>query len=143
MRKKLLVMIKNLKIPYTVKESDRWIEYDTELWNWINDGIIVVYDKEQRRYTDDFQTDNELSSMGFEILHDPQAKWLLQQVAKRKHQLMKIDPQMPMFEIVSVKQAEPNNEAMIYANAITQYTLMEIFYAKLLVHNQFQNKRKD
>lgn len=121
-------------IPYEITEKEQYIIYSVELWNYINDGIIVVYDKNQKMYTDDGQTDFELDCLGYEMENEPKYVQQVKKLAKLKYQRLIKDKNI--FEIVSEKGAEANDREQIYLNALAQYTILEIFRAKNLLEGK-------
>lgn len=124
-------MTKNFLIPYETKETDDSIIYSTELWNWINDGIIVYYDKKRKIYTDGFQTDFELECQGFNVLKEKDNLWLINELLERKGLVINI--QKDSFEIISRKQTKANDTDYIYQNAMAQYSILEIFKSKMIM----------
>lgn len=115
-------------IPYEITEYDRYITYSTELWNYINDGIIVVYDKEWKQYTDDAQTDFELGCLGYDTNKEHKYVEQVKRLANLKCQ--HVNEINNTFEIVSRKGLKPNDREQIYLNALAQYTILEVFRSK-------------
>lgn len=121
-------------IPYEIAEKEQYIIYSLELWNYINDGIIVVYDKKSKVYTDDGQTQFELACLGYEIDDEPKYLEQVKKLVKLKYQ--QLSECKNFFEIVSKKGVKANDREQIYLNAMAQYTILEIFRTKNLLEEK-------